>query len=854
MCRLLLISIDSKTTIVKKTRLLSLSILISISALGQKSFQSVQSLIDKGDIIAAEQELLKLKEDNSAEYHLIKGDILLNKGDSKSALEQYELAKNQLEQNKENSDQLAKCYSQLGVANWNMRNHNEALKFHNQALHIHESNQSKKGIAASYNDIGLTYSNIEPEKALEYYKKSLPLYKEIYGANDERVATAHINLGIINGKMNFQQDAFDAFDKASIVLKKKYGGDHPRLAFIYSNMGKLHYELKEFEESRQYKEMALAIYKKNYGNEHPEIADTYNSLGDIYLQQGHYLASLQQYQAAICANIPDYNNKSIYSKTPINDYYNPDVLVISIQSKAQALEALHYEKTLKKKDLQAAWDNFNTCDALIDDIRRLKSNENDKIALGEIASEIYEDGIRTSIGLADVSWKKDIYEQKAFYFAEKSKSSVLLDAIADANAKSYASIPDAVIAEESELKSNIAYYRQLVAKNKKQTDRNELFKLESNYQNFVKSLEKNYPEYFNLKYNVSIPTIADIQNLLSDNQAVISYFIAKKQLFTFYLSKKKLKIRTTPMAENFDRYLSGYRNSIYYNVKDTYIKTAVDLHEQLIPTIEKNITSLTIIPAGRLGVIPFEALLTNKSDESNNAYEILPYLVTKYDINTVYAAALMKKSDVESSGETTACIMAPVSFSNHSLPELPGSAQEAMNLNNLFNQNSITSTSYTYSDASEFNIKSEQISSSKYLHFATHGVVDETHPELSQIYLSSSSESEDGNLYTGEIYNLKINADLVTLSACQTGLGKIYKGEGIVGLSRALLYAGANNMVVSLWSVADRSTAELMVDFYGNVLQQNTYSQGLQKAKRKMIEQKTYAAPYYWAPFILIGQ
>jgi CHAT domain-containing protein len=131
----------------------------------------------------------------------------------------------------------------------------------------------------------------------------------------------------------------------------------------------------------------------------------------------------------------------------------------------------------------------------------------------------------------------------------------------------------------------------------------------------------------------------------------------------------------------------------------------------------------------------------------------------------------------------------------------------------------------------------------------------EDSPELSQIFLQGSSE-EDGNLYAGEIYNLQLKADLVTLSACETGLGKISKGEGIIGLSRALLFAGAQNLMVSFWSVVDNSTANLMIDFYQNLLQDEVtkgYASALRRAKLKMIDTREYAAPYYWAPFILIG-
>ena len=155
----------------------------------------------------------------------------------------------------------------------------------------------------------------------------------------------------------------------------------------------------------------------------------------------------------------------------------------------------------------------------------------------------------------------------------------------------------------------------------------------------------------------------------------------------------------------------------------------------------------------------------------------------------------------------------------------------------------------------EESIKSGQVKDQSLIHLATHGLVNESQPELSRIFLSHRSGKEDGNLYSGEIYNLRLDADLVTLSACQTGLGKISKGEGVIGLSRALVYAGANNIIVSFWNVADESTAEFMADFYRLVLDQpaDSYSRNLQQAKLNMIKNSQHAAPFYWAPFILIG-
>jgi CHAT domain-containing protein len=133
--------------------------------------------------------------------------------------------------------------------------------------------------------------------------------------------------------------------------------------------------------------------------------------------------------------------------------------------------------------------------------------------------------------------------------------------------------------------------------------------------------------------------------------------------------------------------------------------------------------------------------------------------------------------------------------------------------------------------------------------------VDEKSPELSRIFLKTSSAEEDGSLYAGEIYNLELNAKLVTLSACQTGLGKISKGEGVIGLSRALAYAGSENIMVSFWSVADESTSHLMQQFYIQVLngQQRDFAAALRQAKLNLMENAKYGSPHFWSPFVLIG-
>jgi CHAT domain-containing protein len=151
-----------------------------------------------------------------------------------------------------------------------------------------------------------------------------------------------------------------------------------------------------------------------------------------------------------------------------------------------------------------------------------------------------------------------------------------------------------------------------------------------------------------------------------------------------------------------------------------------------------------------------------------------------------------------------------------------------------------------------------ELSQYRYVHFATHGLLDNDRPGLSSLVLSMVDEQgkpQDGFLRSNEIYNLKLPAELVVLSACQTGLGKEIKGEGLVGMTRGFMYAGAARVVVSLWNVNDKATAELMTKFYEKMLKGGARpAAALRAAQVEMWMQKQWQSPYYWAAFTLQGE
>ena len=216
-------------------------------------------------------------------------------------------------------------------------------------------------------------------------------------------------------------------------------------------------------------------------------------------------------------------------------------------------------------------------------------------------------------------------------------------------------------------------------------------------------------------------------------------------------------------------------------------------------------------------------------------------------VNDVRSIEHLAEESSDKSGTTTPRLV---------IPRLPFTRQEATRLLALAPKNS--SFSAIDFQANRATVLTGDLSQYRYVHFATHGLLDSERPGLSALVLSmvdSQGKQQDGFLRANDIYNLKLPAELVVLSACQTGLGKEIKGEGLVGLTRGFMYAGAARVVVSLWNVNDKATADLMTKFYEKMLKQGERpAAALRAAQVEMWKQKQWQSPYYWAAFTMQGE
>ena len=303
---------------------------------------------------------------------------------------------------------------------------------------------------------------------------------------------------------------------------------------------------------------------------------------------------------------------------------------------------------------------------------------------------------------------------------------------------------------------------------------------------------------------------------------------------------------------------------------------------------------LVIVADGALNFVPFEALVTT---DRGGEYSSLDYLIKTNKVSYAPSASVTAavRDQKRAVGRIILLVADPVFSANDPrvqtgsaairaeatrglgldsavndvngsatqssgplmLPRLAGTRIEAEQIGRLAKASGAQGDLWLDLNANEDDMKTRDIQSYRALHVATHGVLDATRPQFSGLVLSlvGNKSDEDGFLRTGEVFNLRLGAPLVMLSACESGLGKVKRGEGVIGLSRAFMYAGATTVGVTLWSVADKPTAELMTDFYQRLLGPNpSPSDAIREAQLAMISGKKYGAPFYWAPFVLVGE
>lgn len=419
---------------------------------------------------------------------------------------------------------------------------------------------------------------------------------------------------------------------------------------------------------------------------------------------------------------------------------------------------------------------------------------------------------------------------EAFSYAERAKARALVDMLAskkqfkggDAGAKTASllsdlerSEADSIIIDARLTSDDMSKTRGIVVRKKQE-------------------LMEAAPEMASL-VSVSAPNVKELQKLLPDNEMLVEYYGVGEDLYVFLLNENgvsggKLK------GEGLNEQVMKYRKALTQSDSDQHRALGEGLYRRLIHPLSRAITNqnVTIVPHGILHYLPFNALFTG--DE---------YVVDKYNIRLLPSASVMKFLKKDQKGQKGTLLALGNPDLGDPQYDLPGAQTEAVAISKQISGAKVL----VRGQATESAVK-QNGAGFRYLHLASHGTFDPEKP-LSSALLLSKDSANDGALTVGELYDLKLNADLVTLSACETALGKIANGDDVVGFTRGFLYAGASSIVSSLWKVDDNATSMLMQEFYSKL--QSTNKRHALRAAQLKVKAGKYFHPKYWAAFQLTG-
>ena len=757
-----------------------------------------------------------------------------------------------------------------------------SIKALDSALAIYQSIQAKKPIARIVKSKGdIAYYEGKTDIAMKYYSEALELSKSL--GDIGLLAAIYRSQGAIKIREGRNEDAKKIFSEASKLYEK--AKEPIGQANVLISLADIYLKEKNSELAKTTYLKAAKIYESK--NENNGIGNTNKGLGELYYQKKSYDSAKTCFQKALSSfertgdpigkgNVykgladvafaqGDYAGASsavdkaldFYQK--INNAYN--------SSNAFVLKA---RILAKLKKTQEAIQSYNSSLAILEKMRRNIVENESKISFMKSMYARYEETayyILTNGELED-----------AFKVIESMKARAFLDLIAEGRKELDKGIPQDLKTKRDSLEREVESFTKMkvelmLSKDADQKKINfvqsKIDETDSKAQDLKIKIKLNNAAYASVEYPEPID-YKSLKQKLGDNEIILEYLITDSASFCILADKSGIKSVKLPCEyasimqeiETFNQAISDKNTSAIQRNK---------LYSFLIQPLEAFIANkkIILIPDAYLSVVPFEALY----NADKKLYFLEAYNALYYPSSTVFS--IFRSSRQSAVAPKLLCLADPVyDYENFikgaketgaieqsrefykmqgPLNRLNATNDEALEIEKIFKKKNYSATLLMRENAQEEKLKQAPLKDYSYIHFATHGIANNLFQAL--ILGQIPNVLEDGFLTLEEILNLKLNCNLATLSACQTGLGKLEKGEGVSGLSRAFMTAGAKSVVASLWSVSDKATSKLMIEFYANLIEkEKSKIESLKNAKLLLLNDKEYSNPYYWAPFVLYGE
>lgn len=780
--------------------------------------------------------------------------------------------------------ELGKVYINLGVLSYKSGDYNEARVFFLESVRLFSRSPFSytRDLVSCYNNLGLCeHEEKNNKEALIWYFKSVELNIK---RDPERLGNTYDKIANVYKDLHEELLAEQYFQLSINNAIQYKGHKHLDLASAYMNYGIFLMEKLDYDPALENYSMALGLYLENYGLKHPATSRCFHNISEFYRETDRPDSALKYVQEALVAVVEDFQAKDI-SKNPDPEQSLSNLrLLSSLKLKAELLIAEFNREESKPDQLKLAFESLKLAIRVAEDLRMEYQSEESKLFLAANEKSTYNEIVKVAMRLYELEDDKG-YMQAAFKYSEKGKSAILLSAIRDMEAKDFSGIPHDLLRMETEINRQLGFYKEKIYEEKRESEVNAntitlyesyIFDLNHRSDSLLEVLERNYPEYYNLKYKTDVASLQQVQDWLKKDQAILEYVIADSVLISFLVSPNEIIVKQNKMNLSFRDDLSTLRQHLTSatfssGVKDSYnsfIKASSGVYACLIKPFEEEIAGkkLLIVPDEAIAYIPFEILLPGQAEFEEMDYSRLDYLLKKHVVSYSPSATLLLNTGMKKQEGTSLLAFAPIYPANnmekHSLESsrqayrdelypLPFTIDEVNAIKTITN-----ATVYLNEEASELNFK-QTAGNFDILHLAMHTIIDDDNPMYSKLAFSKPAvdSQEDGFLNLTEIYNFSLKARLTVLSSCNSGSGKLKSGEGVMSLARGFMYAGCPNIIMTMWKVDDISGSKIMTGFYSYLKKSYSTEEALRMAKLDYLETASSlrAHPFFWSPYMSLG-
>lgn len=754
------------------------------------------------------------------------------------------------------------CLLNMGIYFQKTENYSKALFHYGKALDIAVGLNNKIEESACLNNIGILYRRLGNfSRSLEYLKRALSIDTEL--ENQNYMSQSMNNMGttyrlnsVLTGNTTFMKEALEYYLE-SLNISRNIQDLNTEIE-VLNNIGVIYSALKDYERALKYFQLAVSQTEEFV---YPEArCMILNNIAKVYLEMKLCGEAEKLYQQAIDLGLQIGQGYILWEA-----YYGLGTCFERRQKLALAKEC--YTASLR----------------YIDHIRS-------RITLDSFKAGFARDKIKVYASLIDLLFKSDLKMdvefnvQEIFTIIEQAKARAFLESLGESRVDLVKQLSPDLDQKERDLTSEISFYVQRlsepnISQEQRQKLNDQLHEAEEKYLLLLSWIRSENPELMGLVSPEPIPLERVQDDLLDPKSAVIEYFLGEEVSYALVITKTQASVFALPSRDQIRESLRAYLKSLSDPPHGKFkgILAANRLYDRLfLPFEEKipqSIEHLIIVPDGILYYLPFETL----KFPTENGYQENKYLIEKFKISYVPSCSsllylLERKTSKFSlprilavgsaiSNETDSekeIFSRPMSLIKNlyadqgfDLSPIPFSRIEVRNVVKFFPK--VNRRLYLDNRASEAFVKTHSLEEYQVIHFACHGLLDEHFPFRSALVLSREENSgEDGFLQVREIYNLKMKAEMIVLSACQTGRGKLEYGEGVLGLPRIFFYTGAQSVLSSLWSIHDKSTSKFMNLFYEFLFQGYSKAQALRLTKLRMMKSR-FSHPHYWAAFVLNG-